>query len=214
MNIHEALLKTRADVGIIGKKDRNNFHNFTYRSFESVINRVGPALLANGINVIPDLKQLDSRDVTTDKGKRAREVTVTVAYTYEGPEGDSRVAVVAGEASDLGDSATSKAFSVALRIAHTQMLQIPTGEDDPAGKATTRGIDPILKLKNDIWDEAKKREWIAADENYQQLSDDFASWNTEGKGVIEEADLPTLKAYLAYLRPKQTMQRPKPGGGS
>ena len=207
MNIHEALLKTREDVGIIGKKDRNNFHNFTYRGIDAVLNRVGPALLANGINVIPELRALDSRDITTDKGKRAREVTVTVAYTYEGPEGDSRVTTVAGEASDLGDSAVSKAFSVALRIAHTQMLQIPTGESDPAGKGTTRGVDPLVKLKQDIWSEAEKQELVAADGTYQALSDHFAAWNTEGEGVIEDADLDTLKRYLAALRPKQTMQR-------
>lgn len=212
MNIHEALLKTRQDVGIIGKKDRNTFHNYTYRGIDAVLNVVGPALLANGINVIPDLKHLDSRDVTTEKGKRAREVTVTVAYTYEGPDGDSRVTTVAGEASDLGDSAVSKAFSVALRIAHTQMLQIPTGESDPAGKGATRGVDPVVKLKQEIWTEAEKQGWIAEDGTYQKLADDFSGWDETGGGAIEEADLATLKKYLAHLKPSQRMQRSKPGG--
>jgi hypothetical protein len=206
MNIHEALLKTRQDVGVIGKGDRNTFHNYAYRGFESVLNRVGPALLANDINVTPELKQLDSRDVTTDKGKRAREVTVTVAYTYTGPEGDSRVAVVAGEASDLGDSAVSKAFSVALRIAHTQMLQIPTGESDPAGKGTTRGMDPVTKLKNDIWAIAEQRGWIAEDQSFVALAEDYAVWN-EGAGDITTADQDSLKAYLTYLKPKTTVRR-------
>lgn len=206
MNIHEALLKTRQDVGVIGKGDRNTFHKFDYRGFESVLNRVGPALLANEVNVTPELKQLDSRDVSTDKGKRAREVTVTVAYTYTGPEGDSRVAVVAGEASDLGDSAVSKAFSVALRIAHTQMLQIPTGESDPAGKGATRGVDPVTKLKNDIWAIAETRGWIAEDQSFVALAEDYAVWN-EGAGDITSADQDSLKAYLTYLKPKTTMRR-------
>jgi hypothetical protein len=206
MNIHEALLKTRQDVGVIGKGDRNTFHNYTYRGFEAVLNRVGPALLANDINVTPELKQLDSRDVTTDKGKRAREVTVTVAYTYTGPEGDSRVAVVAGEASDLGDSAVSKAFSVALRIAHTQMLQIPTGESDPAGKGTTRGMDPVTKLKNDIWAIAEQRGWIAEDQSFVALAEDYAVWN-QGDGDITNADQESLKAYLTHLKPKTTVRR-------
>jgi hypothetical protein len=205
MNIHEALLKTRHDVGIIGKGDRNTFHNFAYRGIDAVLNRVGPALLANEINVIPELRQLDSRDITTDKGKRAREVTVTVAYTYQGPEGDSLVTVVAGEASDLGDSAVSKAMSVALRIAHTQMLQIPTGESDPAGKGATRGADPMTKLKNEIWAIAEEKGWIT-DGDFTALAEDYTLWSQGG--VIAEADLDTLKEYRTHLKPPARMRRP------
>jgi hypothetical protein len=204
VNIHEALLKTRHDVGIIGKGDRNTFHNFAYRGIDSVLNRVGPALLANEINVIPELRVLDSRDITTDKGKRAREVTVTVAYTYQGPEGDSLVTVVAGEASDLGDSAVSKAMSVALRIAHTQMLQIPTGESDPAGKSTTRGVDPLVKVKNEIWSIAEENGWIS-EGDFTGLAEDFALWSQGG--VITDADVDTLKAYKAHLKPPTRMSR-------
>ncbi len=205
MNIHEALLKTRHDVGIIGKGDFNSFHKFNYRGIDAVLNRVGPALLANEINVIPVLRQLDSRDVTTDKGKRAREVTVTVAYTYQGPEGDSLVTVVAGEASDLGDSAVSKAMSVALRIAHTQMLQIPTGESDPAGKAMTRGTDPLTKVKTEIWEIAEGKGWIS-EGDFTRLAEDFSVWSQGG--VITEADLDALKDYKAYLKPPIRMRRP------
>lgn len=209
MNIHDALLKTRTDVGIIGKGDRNTFHNFAYRGIDSVLNRVGPALEANGVNVEPELRSLDSRDITTDKGKRAREVTVIVAYTYRSDEGDCRVAVVPGEASDLGDSAVSKAMSVALRIAHVQMLQIPTGESDPAGKATTRGVDPVTKVKNEIWAIAEQRGWIAEDQSFVELANDFQLWNQGGD--ITTADLDTWKAYRDHLKPPRTMRRPRPG---
>jgi hypothetical protein len=204
MNIHEALLKTRQDVGIIGKGDRNSFHNFAYRGIDAVLNRVGPALLANEINVIPELRALESRDITTDKGKRAREVTVTVAYTYEAPDGSSLVTVVPGEASDLGDSAVSKAMSVALRIAHTQMLQIPTGESDPAGKGTTRGVDPLTKLKNEIWSIAEEKGWIS-EGDFTALAEDFTVWS-QGS-VITEADVDALKEYKAHLKPPTRMRR-------
>lgn len=209
MSIDEAILQVRRDVGIISKGDKNDFHGFMFRGIERVLNKVGPALLDNGINVIPELRDLQSRDVTTSKGKREREVTVIVAYTYKIANGESFTAVVPGEASDAGDSATSKAMSVALRIAHLQLLQIPTGEADPAGRSTTRGTDPLVKAKSDVWAEAQKRGWIT-DDGYQQLSEHFAEWNT-GEGLIEDADLATLKRYLADLKPKQTMQRPQRG---
>jgi len=204
MKIHEALLKTRHDVGIIGKGDRNTFHNFAYRGIDSILNRVGPALLVNEINVIPELRSLDSRDITTEKGKRAREVTVTMAYTYTGPEGDSVVALVAGEASDTGDSAVSKAMSVALRIAHIQMLQIPTGESDPAGKSTTRGVDPLTKVKNEIWTIAEEKGWIS-EGDFTELAEDFTLWSQGG--VITEADADVLKEYKTHLKPPTRMRR-------
>lgn len=205
MNIHEALLKTRHDVGVIGKGDFNSFHKFNYRGIDAVLNRVGPALLANEINLVPELRSLESRDITTDKGKRAREVTVIVAYTYEAPDGSSLVTVVPGEASDLGDSAVSKAMSVALRIAHTQMLQIPTGESDPAGKATTRGADPLTKVKTEIWAIAEERDWIS-EGDFSPLAEDFTLWSQGG--VITEADVDTLKEYKAHLKPPTRMRRP------
>jgi len=208
MTVQETITDVRRDIGVIGKAERNTQQGFMFRGVDTILNRVGPAMEAHGLNCYPVLKSLESRDITSSKGTRMREVTVVVAYHYIGPEGDEIVAEVPGESADAGDKAVSKAMSVALRTAHIQTFQIPTGHADPDSQTVTRGTDPVIKVKTEIWEEARKREWIKADDSYDQLATDFAEWSQGGD--IAAAELGVLKDYLVYLRPKKTMQRGKP----
>lgn len=211
--IHEALLAVRHDVGAIGKSEKNDFHGFMFRGVESVLNKVGPALLANSVNVYPEIRSLESRDITTSKGKKEREVTVWVAYHYVGPDGDEVVAVVPGEASNGGSSAVSQAMSVALRIAHLQALQIPTAMTDPEAGSLQRGDDPLLKAKKDVAAEAEKRGWVLEDGTYVALTDDFAEW-CQGEFTLSDATVEQLNDYLVHLRPHKKMSRARGTGDS
>lgn len=208
MSIHSALILVREDVGAIGKDDRNDHQRYMFRGVDAILNKVGPALAKHGVNCYPELLSLDSRDVVTSKGNKQREVTVTVAYHYVYGEGDEIITTVPGEAADTGDKAVSKAMSVALRTAHIQTLQIPTREADPDAHTMTRAVDPLVKVKGEIWEEARKRGWIKADEQgetFDALAEDFVAWS-EG-GDITVSDVKTLKDYLTHLRPKRTMKR-------
>lgn len=213
--IHEALLAVRHEVGAIGKGSFNDFHKFRFRGIEEILNKVGPALLSNGVNVAPELRSLDSRDITTEKGKKNREVTVIVAYHYRTADwqrdGDPEfVAVVPGESSDGGASAVSKAMSVAMRIAHLQALQIPTAMTDPEAGSLVRADDPVLKVKQQIAAEAEKREWVLEDGSYQALLDDFTEWSQGAQ--LADAEVAVLNEYLVHLRPNRKMSRAKPAG--
>lgn len=207
MALREALIEVRGEVGAIGKSEKNTAQNFMFRGVDQILNKVGPALARNGINCYPELRSLESRDIVTGKGTRMREVTVQVAYHYE--LGDEEiVAVVPGESADAGDKAVSKAMSVALRTAHIQTLQIPTGGVDPDAQTVKRATDPLMKVKADIWAEASKRGWIEQGEHgetFDELQADFALWS-EG-GQIADGDLDTLQKYLTHLKPKRTMKR-------
>lgn len=209
MNVQEAIVAVMADVREIGKGDKNDFHNFMFRGIDRVLNHVGPALRRHGLVVTPELRALESRDITTSKGKKEREVTVTVAYHFRGPEGDvlDPPVVVPGEASDSGDKAVAKAMSVAQRTCYIQAFNIPTGEIDPDRHTVVRAVDPLVRVKNDIWAEAEKRGWIQ-DNDFTALAEDFASWSQGG--TITDSDEKTLSEYLAYLRPKRTMRRGDP----
>jgi len=208
VNIHEALVQVRKEVGSIAKSERNTSQNFFFRGIDAILNKVGPAMVDQGVNCYPEIKSLESRDVVTKSGTKMREITVWVAYRYVGPEGDDVVVTVPGEASDAGDKAVSKAMSVALRTAHLQALQIPTRETDPDTTSMTRGVDTLAQVKADIWAQARKRGWITqgeSGEEYQELHDDYALWSQGGD--IAESDEESLKKYLAHLLPKRTMKR-------
>lgn len=207
MTLNEQLIAVRQQVGAIGKSDKNTAQGFAFRGIDTILKKVGPALADHGVNCWPELRALDSRDIVTGKGTRMREVTVTVAYHYT-YDGEEIVTVVPGEAADAGDKAVSKAMSVALRTSHIQTLQIPTGELDPDTQSVSRSLDPVVKLKHDIWTEAHKRGWIKHTddgETWDELQADFATWNQGGD--LTSADAATLREYLAHIKPKRTMRR-------
>jgi len=197
----QALSAVMQDVTSVGKEDFNSFHKFNFRGIDLVLNKVGPALRKHGVIVVPELRALDSRDVTTSKDKSTREVTVTVAYTFHGPEGDSICSVVPGEAQDSGDKAVSKAMSVAFRTALIQTLSIPTQDTDPDAQSYERGRPNLLVgWKQKLTDEAKKREW-----DMQQLAYEYGEW-TEGDD-IREATAGQLQSFYEHLVPPTRVQR-------
>ena len=199
--IHEALADVMAEVTKVAKVDKNSYYNFNFRGIDRVLNAVGPAFRTHGVVAVPRLVSLDSRDVQTDKGKTAREVTVTVAYVFHGPAGDTIECVVPGEAQDVSDKAVSKAMSVAYRTALIQTLSIPTGDQDPDSQSLTRkDQSAIIGWKKRIKDAGDKKGW-----SIEKLAEDFYEWSQGGD--IREADEKTLREYHAVLVPPTRMQR-------
>lgn len=200
MKVHEALADVMADVTHVEKKDKNTFHNFLFRGVDAVINEVGPALRKHRVLCLPKLVSLESRDVPTEKGKLSREVTVTVEYTFVGPEGDTLPYVVPGEAQDTGDKAVSKAMAVAYRTGMIQALNIPTNALDPDAQSYTRAETLLNAWKRKVQEEAERREW-----DFETLSYEFSSWS-EG-GDVREADADALQRFHESIQPTRTVQR-------
>ena len=55
MNIYEAISATMADVGAIGKQDKNQQQGFMYRGVDAVMNALQPAMLKNHLFVVPEV---------------------------------------------------------------------------------------------------------------------------------------------------------------
>ena len=203
-SIIQALADVMADVRAIAKKDFNDFHKFNFRGVDTVLEHVGPALRDHRIVPIPEVRNIHSDDLTAKDGKRKRGVTLTVAYTFYGPAGDSIITVVPGEANDTEDKATSKAMSVAYRTALLQVLAIPTGERDPhAGPPVSA---KLVRLRAEVKQLAADKGW-----EFDTLRDEYAHW-CEGTHDITEAEEGDLEAFAKTLRPARTMQRKTAGG--
>lgn len=221
-SIFVLLVRAMNDVKAVGKSDKNTFHNFMYRGVDTILYNVGPVLRAHGVIPVPTLLSLESRDTTTEKGKTAREITITVKYTFYGPNGDFVEAVVPGESQDTGDKAVSKAMSVAMRTAFIQVFAIPTREKDPDSQTYVRDgkgavVESVEVLKRGIWAAAQERGWIGEDKTYQALADDFAEWCAQDEDIsgpvdIAQADAVTLRQYLDHLKPPKRMARARRNG--
>lgn len=126
--IAEALSGVMDSVGAVSKSGVNQQQGFNFRGVDAVVNAVSPALREHGVIVVPKLLSVERSTTPTRNGGTVNNVYVTVRYRFIGPAGDHVDAVVAAESFDSGDKATTKAMSVAFRIALLQTLALPTDE--------------------------------------------------------------------------------------
>ena len=131
MKVHEAVTAVMEDVRAVRKDGRNTQQNFNFRGVDAVVNAVSPAMRKHGLTVRPSKVTRETSGKQLSGGKTATSIEVTVDYTFTGPEGDETTAQVVAEAFDLGDKATAKAMSVALRTCLLQTFLLPTDDQDP-----------------------------------------------------------------------------------
>jgi hypothetical protein len=160
--IYQALAAVMADVDHVAKREKNTVQRFMFRGIDTVLNAVGPVLRSHKVIVVPTVLKYRYGEILVGKDRTPMgHARVIVAYTFYGPEGDSIVASVAGEAFDSGDKATPKAMSVALRTALLQALALPTDEPDPDSQTYERtptpaaSAPPLAAAKARAWNAMK-----------------------------------------------------------
>ena len=141
--IHAALAQVALDLGPIGKNERNTQQGFNYRGIETIMAKAGPLLAANGVVVLPAVvdRVLEMVPVGS-QGKTWRLVTLTVEFTFVGPDGSTLTARTVGEGSDPGDKASNKAMSAAFKYALLQVLGIADGHDDSDADGPPQDDEP------------------------------------------------------------------------
>lgn len=142
--ITEVLSSVMNHVRAVGKDSQAPpiLGGFHFRGVDAVVNAVAPALRDAGVVVMPEVLSVERVTTQSRQGATMLNVYVTTRYTFHGPAGDSLSTVVLGEAADAGDKATSKAQSVALRVALLQALMLPTDEPDPDTQGYERDQPP------------------------------------------------------------------------
>lgn len=128
------LAQVAGGAGPIPKGDRmtEGPAKYSYRGIESILAKVSPLLATAGVVVSPRVLDRSLEQVPRgQQGNIWRLVTLTVEYTFTGPDGDSITAVTCGEGLDPGDKAANKALTAALKQALTQVLLIADAHDDP-----------------------------------------------------------------------------------
>lgn len=138
--IVQALSRVMADVRAVGKDSQADakIGGYKFRGVDAVVNAVGPALRRHGVIVMPEVLSVERVTTQSRQGASMLNVYVTTRFTFHGPAGDSLSTVVLGEAADAGDKATSKAQSVAFRVALLQALCLPTDDADPDAEGYER----------------------------------------------------------------------------
>lgn len=131
-SIHDAITAIKADVGAIGKSERNTQQGWVFRGVDTTVNAVAPVLIKHRVTITPVATTYAYEQIRVGAdAKIVGQVIVTVTYRWTGPAGDSVETTVIGQAMDTGDKAGAKAMSVAYRTCILQTLSLPTHERDP-----------------------------------------------------------------------------------
>lgn len=107
---------------------------YAYRSAEDVVNAASPLFAREGVLVVPYIDRASREIRERANGSMAFSI-MEVTFTFYAEDGSFITCKVIGEASDVSDKASTKAQTVAERIAICKILSIPTKETniDPEG---------------------------------------------------------------------------------
>lgn len=128
LTVHECLGRILAELPAIGKDQQNREQGFAFRGIDDVLNALNPLLSRYGVFYVPDVLERVVNHRTTRRDSTMYEVNLHVRYTFYGPAGDSVTASGWGEGTDMGDKATNKAMTGAMKYVLFQVFAIATKE--------------------------------------------------------------------------------------
>lgn len=128
MDIYKAIAGVMADVGAVGKTDRNEYDKYMYRGIDATMNALHPAMVRNKVFVLPEVLEQTREERTSAKGGLLIYSVAKVKYTFYTVDGSSVSCTVIGEGMDRGDKSMNKAMSAAYKYACFQTFCIPTAE--------------------------------------------------------------------------------------
>lgn len=142
--IYQKILAITAELGAISKDSKNDFHKYSYRSVDAVMNQLHPLLVKHNVLVFPNIREKEHKVL---EGKNCI-VSAVIEFTFvDAVTGEKFICSTLAEGADNGDKASYKAMSGAIKYALFQTLMIPT-EDDPDKESPSIGGAPN-KPKNE-----------------------------------------------------------------
>lgn len=136
-NIIDALNKVMTKAGYVQKNAKNEFHGYKYASEANLLEALRPALIENGLVLIPSVSNVSPVDVHGN-------TLVTVEYTLAHVSGeiwpDKITAIGCGndmaKSGKVGDKGVYKAITGANKYLLFKLFQIETGDDPEKDEAT------------------------------------------------------------------------------
>lgn len=137
--IYKKMSQVMAEIGSVGKDQRNAAQGFAFRGIDQFVNALYPALVKHGVFIAPRVvrEEHEIREVERSGGRKGldKHVALLVEYRFYAEDGSSVVVgPIASEGIDSGDKATNKALSAALKYALIQTFSVPTADMEEADK--------------------------------------------------------------------------------
>lgn len=226
--IYQLMPQLLAAIQPVGKEGRNTQQNYAFRSVDGIYDAIHHAEAQVGVFHMPKVLQRTVETLPTKGGGSQRLVTIEAEYTFYGPRGDSVVlGPVWGEGSDVGDKATSKAQTAALKYGLIHALCIPLEGDHDADASHVEFDAPVnadQPFRENGWADGKvahdayRTESIAIRNALTDAQRErFRVW-AQGEGVafnrpVTRGEAEAMRAKLVELRDEKPEQIVAPEDG-
>jgi hypothetical protein len=130
-----------ADTQPVEKNGMNQQQGFKFRSIDDTVASVRKALIKHNVAIVPDVVNSEKSTYQTKSGAVMNVSDVLVNYSFIAEDGSSVVATMAGQASDSGDKAVSKALSMAFKYLCFQTFLCGT-DGDPDAEVAPEAVTP------------------------------------------------------------------------
>lgn len=130
--LEQAIQSVMAKIRWIQRKQVNGV-SYPVLLEDKVLEALHPEFLRYSLSIAPSKVKVALSETFTDaKGRVWNRVILTVRYTLtHGPSGQQKTIEAIGEGSDIGDKASAKAMTMAIKYALRQAFFVRTGTDDP-----------------------------------------------------------------------------------
>ena len=190
-----------ADTQPVEKNGMNQQQGFKFRSIDDTVASVRKALIKHNVAIVPEVVNVEKSTYQTKSGAVMNVSDVLVNYSFIAEDGSSVVATMAGQASDSGDKAVSKALSMAFKYLCFQTFLCGT-DGDPDAEVAPEAVTP-----------AQAGLTAADKKRISTLGERAGLDKAKLKEAIQEAvgrpiastvdliksDLPEIEAYLAEM---------------
>lgn len=144
-DIHARMALVMAEIGAVGKTQRNKEQNYEFRGIDDVFDAVHPAMVKAKVTLSYVVEDMQSTDITSARGAKGRLVVLRVRYIFTAPDGTAVSTVTYGECAAYDDKAINKALQAALKYALIQMFLIPLGEPEADHSDPEETVEPTVE---------------------------------------------------------------------
>lgn len=123
--IYARMIGVLKDLPAVGKDRYNESQKFAFRGIDDVVDALSAVLAKHEVFYLPEVLESQHLDELRNQKPWSRAI-LRVRYTFYTTDGSSVEAVMEGEGLDNADKATSKAASMAVKVALLQAFNIAT----------------------------------------------------------------------------------------
>ena len=190
-----------ADTQPVEKNGMNQQQGFRFRSIDDTVASVRRALIKHNVAIVPEVVNVEKSTYQTKNGSVMNVSDVLVNYSFIAEDGSSVVATMAGQASDSGDKAVSKALSMAFKYLCFQTFLCGT-DGDPDAEVAPEAVTPAQAGLTAA--DKKRISTLGERAGLDKAKLKEAIQEAVGRPIASTADLiksdlPEIEAYLAEM---------------